>query len=66
MTLKRTGLPSAVGASRDTALLVIDAQESFRNRPYWSDADAPAFFDRLQALIDFPCRARRRVLARQR
>ena len=37
---------------KDTALLVIDAQESFRQRPYWSDADAPAFFDRLQALID--------------
>jgi nicotinamidase-related amidase len=37
---------------KDTALLVIDAQESFRQRPYWSDTDAPAFFDRLQALID--------------
>ena len=36
----------------ETALIVIDAQESFRQRPYWSDADAPAFFDRLQALID--------------
>lgn len=36
----------------DTALLVIDAQESFRHRPYWSNDDAPAFFDRLQALID--------------
>ena len=35
-----------------TALLVVDAQESFRQRPYWSDADAPAFLDRLQALID--------------
>jgi len=38
--------------TKDTALLVIDAQESFRHRPYWSDADAPAFFDRLQTLID--------------
>lgn len=37
---------------QDTALLVIDAQESFRHRDYWSDADAPAFFDRLQALAD--------------
>lgn len=36
----------------DTALLVIDAQESFRHRDYWSDADVPAFVDRLQALID--------------
>jgi nicotinamidase-related amidase len=34
------------------ALLVIDAQESFRHRPYWSDADAPAFLGNLQALID--------------
>jgi nicotinamidase-related amidase len=36
----------------NTALLVIDAQQSFQHRPYWSAADAPAFFDRLQALID--------------
>lgn len=35
-----------------TALLVIDAQESFRHRPYWSDGDVPIFLDRLQALID--------------
>jgi nicotinamidase-related amidase len=36
----------------ETALLVIDAQESFRYRPYWGDGDAPIFLDRLQALID--------------
>jgi nicotinamidase-related amidase len=36
----------------ETALLVIDAQESFRHRPYWSDVDVPVFVDRLQALID--------------
>jgi nicotinamidase-related amidase len=36
----------------DTALIVVDAQESFRQRPYWSDADAPAFLANLQALID--------------
>jgi nicotinamidase-related amidase len=35
-----------------TVLLVIDAQESFRHRPYWSDRDVPLFLDRLQALID--------------
>lgn len=35
-----------------TALLVIDAQESFRHRPYWSDEDLPLFVERLQALID--------------
>ena len=36
----------------DTALLVVDAQESFRQRPYWTDADAPAFLSSLQRLID--------------
>jgi nicotinamidase-related amidase len=36
----------------DTALIVIDAQESFRQRPYWSDADAPAYLAKQQALID--------------
>ena len=36
----------------DTALIVIDVQESFRQRPYWSDADAPAFLAKQQALID--------------
>ena len=35
-----------------TALLVIDAQQSFEHRPYWNESDAPAFFDRLQALVD--------------
>jgi nicotinamidase-related amidase len=39
-------------AVSDTALLVIDLQESFRNRPYWTDAGATQFFDRAQALID--------------
>jgi nicotinamidase-related amidase len=34
-----------------TALLVIDAQESFRHCPYWSDSDVPLFLERLQALI---------------
>ncbi|MGX7705745.1 isochorismatase family protein [Methylobacterium sp. Gmos1] len=36
----------------DTALLVIDVQESFRHRPYWDEADLPRFLDRTQALID--------------
>jgi nicotinamidase-related amidase len=35
-----------------TALLVIDVQESFRHRPYWSDADVPSFVEHLQQLID--------------
>jgi nicotinamidase-related amidase len=36
----------------DTALLVVDVQESFRRRPYWNETDVPAFVDRLQSLID--------------
>jgi nicotinamidase-related amidase len=39
-------------STSEIALLVIDAQESFRHRPYWSDSDAPLFVERLQALID--------------
>ncbi len=35
-----------------TALLVIDAQQSFEHRPYWTPSDAPQFFDRLQWLVD--------------
>jgi len=35
-----------------TALLVVDAQESFQHRPYWSDHDVPLFLNRLQTLID--------------
>jgi nicotinamidase-related amidase len=35
----------------ETALLVIDVQESFRHRPYWSDSDVPFFLDNLQSLI---------------
>jgi len=41
----------------DTALLVIDVQESFRHRPYWRTDDLPDFVDRLQALIDGHARA---------
>jgi nicotinamidase-related amidase len=35
-----------------TALLVIDAQQSFEHRPYWNASDAPQFLDRLQWLVD--------------
>jgi hypothetical protein len=35
----------------DMALLVRDAQESFRHRP-WSDFDLPLFVERLQLLIN--------------
>jgi nicotinamidase-related amidase len=36
----------------DTALIVIDVQESFRHRDYWNEAALPAFIARQQALID--------------
>ncbi len=36
----------------ETALLVIDVQESFRQRAYWQEAEADAFFPRIQSLID--------------
>jgi nicotinamidase-related amidase len=36
----------------NTALIVVDAQESFRQRPYWTDADFLPFRDRLQTVID--------------
>jgi nicotinamidase-related amidase len=39
-------------SSPRTALLVIDAQQSFEHRPYWDPSDAPAFLDRLQSLVD--------------
>jgi len=34
------------------ALLVIDVQESFRQRPYFRAAELPAFLSNVQALID--------------
>lgn len=39
-------------SSPDTALLVIDVQESFRHRPYWDGSETAAFIDHLQLLID--------------
>ncbi|WP_337270900.1 isochorismatase family protein [Oryzifoliimicrobium ureilyticus] len=38
--------------SAETALLVIDAQESFRHRPYFRDAEVALYIERQQALID--------------
>lgn len=35
-----------------SALIVVDVQQSFMHRPYWSDAELPAFLQRLQGLID--------------
>ncbi|MCM2449483.1 isochorismatase family protein [Agrobacterium vitis] len=36
----------------DTALLVIDAQQSFRHRPYFREEAVPTYLERQQALID--------------
>ncbi len=36
----------------NTALIVIDAQESFRHRPYWVDSDVSEFVRNTQTLID--------------
>jgi len=36
----------------ETALLVIDVQESFRHRPYWNDSDVSSFLEHLEMLID--------------
>ncbi len=36
----------------DTALLVIDAQESFRHRPYYTAEEVPGFIAQVQALVD--------------
>ncbi|MBW6425776.1 isochorismatase family protein [Rhizobium sp. XQZ8] len=38
--------------SADTALLVIDAQESFRHRPYFREEGVALYLDPQQALID--------------
>ncbi len=35
-----------------SALMVIDVQRSFTQRPYWTDAELPRFIERLQQLID--------------
>ena len=39
-------------SDQQTALLVIDAQQSFRHRGYWVEEEAASYFDRQQALID--------------
>ncbi|WP_263263277.1 isochorismatase family protein [Pseudomonas sp. RIT-PI-S] len=35
-----------------SALIVIDAQQSFRHSPYWSETDLPGYLEKQQALID--------------
>jgi nicotinamidase-related amidase len=39
-------------SDQETALLVVDAQESFRHRPYWSGQDVPSFLANLQKLVE--------------
>jgi nicotinamidase-related amidase len=34
-----------------TAILLVDVQESFRARQYWSETDLPRFLDRVNALV---------------
>lgn len=36
----------------NTALILIDVQESFRQRPYWIEAQTRSFLDRTNALVD--------------
>jgi nicotinamidase-related amidase len=43
-------------STKSTALLVIDVQQSFRQRPYWDESELPLFIGHLQGLVD---RARR-------
>ena len=40
-----------------TCLIVIDVQESFRHRPYWTERDIPAYLSAQNALIE-GCMAR--------
>jgi hypothetical protein len=40
------------GHMSKAALLVIDAQESFRHRPYWTESHFPEFVESMQTLID--------------
>lgn len=44
-------------SANDTVLLVIDAQESFRQRPFYRDDEVPAYVERQQSLIDGARRA---------
>lgn len=43
---------TAPNTAPGTALVLVDAQESFRHRPYWSGADLPGFLSATQHLLD--------------
>jgi nicotinamidase-related amidase len=55
--LGRGAARTGIGGNMNTALLVIDVQQSFLHRPYWRDEDQPAFRARLLEIIA-GCRAR--------
>jgi nicotinamidase-related amidase len=52
LTAKVVSKSSYTMFDSNTALLVVDAQESFRHRPYWNGDDAEGPIERLQQLID--------------
>ena len=39
-------------SAQDTALIVVDVKESFRQAPYWDASELPTYLSRQQALID--------------
>ncbi|MEC4594629.1 MULTISPECIES: isochorismatase family protein [Nitrospirillum] len=45
-------MSTATAAPQTTALIVIDAQESFRHRPYWVDAEYEAYRPAQQVLVN--------------
>jgi nicotinamidase-related amidase len=55
--LREDARPTVREADMKQALLVIDVQESFRHRPYFSAQGLPGFLANVQALID-RCQAR--------
>jgi nicotinamidase-related amidase len=54
-SLPPEGELSSLGAARrelNTALILIDVQQSFRHSPYWSDREVPDFLQHTNALIE--------------
>ena len=52
MTTTETPAGDTTRTARDTALIVIDVQESFPQRPYWSQTGADVFLKNVNALVD--------------
>lgn len=55
--------PGYADGMTNTALLVIDVQQSFEHRPEWTDLDLPAFRDAVTALME-GCAAKKVPIAR--